>query len=417
MKITLLTYGSEGDVQPFVELGKGLVRAGYQVTLAAPSKYEHLALGEQITFVAFPGDPQTLVQGLVDQAGGSWWRMVRSMSKFVLPLGVEVSQIARDACQDADLIIHSFLLTNTGYEIAREKGIPDISAQTFPVFTNTSAFPAPVAPNLPLGSLYRRLTHEFVTQTFWQGSRLIYHWIRKENPQLPPLTDWPFNKRNDWQTPILYAFSPNVVLSPEDWREDVHITGYWFSENAGDWEPDAQLIEFLENGPAPIAVAFGSTSTTKLNGILHKIADALKINDQRGIIIGNKPEGLISPKVYWQKGYIPYNWLFKRSAAVIHHGGAGTTGKALRAGIPNIILPFTSDQPFWGRQVYKLGAGPKPASPKRLNTATLSKSISMAITDQRMVAQAKRIGKDLRDEDGVQKAINIIQDIFGAFQE
>ncbi len=93
-----------------------------------------------------------MVQDLVDKAGNSWWRMVRSMSSFVLPLGIEVSRIARDACQDADLIVHSFLLTNTGYEIAREKDIPDISAQTFPVFTSTGAFPAPVAPDLPLGN-------------------------------------------------------------------------------------------------------------------------------------------------------------------------------------------------------------------------------------------------------------------------
>jgi len=182
MKITLLTYGSQGDVQPFVELGKGLVQAGHQVTLAAPGKFEFLTSEEQIKFMAFPGDPQQMVRDMVDKAGNNWWRMVRSMSSFVLPLGLEVSQIAHEACQNADLIVHSFLLTNTGYEIAREKSIPDISAQTFPVFTSTSDFASPAAPDLPLGGLYRRLTHGFVTQTFWQGSRIIYRFIRKKHP-------------------------------------------------------------------------------------------------------------------------------------------------------------------------------------------------------------------------------------------
>lgn len=416
MKITLLTYGSQGDVQPFVELGKGLAATGHQVTLAAPRNYERLLMGAQITFVAFPGDPRIMVQDLVNQAGSSWWRMIRAMSSFVLPLGVEVSQIARQACLDAELIIHSFLLTNTGYEIARENGIPDISVQTFPVFTSTGAFPAPAAPDLPLGSLYRRLTHEFVTQTFWQGSRLIYHWLRKENSQLPPLTNWPFDRRNDRQTPILYAFSPSVIPRPGDWRENAHITGYMFPADNNNWVPDPQLADFIENGPPPIAVAFGSTSTAKLDRLLRKIVEALDISNQRGIIVGKKPAGLECAGIFWQAEYIPYDWLFKRSAGVIHHGGAGTTGEALRAGVPNIILPFTSDQPFWGRQVCKLGAGPKPIPAKQMLTADLARSISLVISDQEIKANAKHIGKLLRGEDGVQEAVRIIHDLLNSIQ-
>ncbi len=279
MKITILTYGSEGDIQPFIALGKGLVRAGHQVILAAPQKYEYLTNNGLISFAGFPGDPQALVRDLVSRAGGSWWRMVRSMSKFVLPLGVEVSQIARDASRNSNLIIHSFLLTNTGYEIAREMDIPDISVQIFPVFTTTGAFPAPVAPELPLGYLYRSLTHKLVTQTFWQGSRVIYRQMRKHNPELSPLTKWPFDPKNEWQTPILYAFSSSVVSRPEDWRKEVHITGYFFSDNDWGWMPETRLAQFLEKGPAPIAVVFGSTSTSKFNS--------------------DTPKGLGSPQENW----------------------------------------------------------------------------------------------------------------------
>jgi len=408
MKITLLTYGSQGDVAPFAALGQGLVQAGHQVILVAPEKLKYLVNQEQIDFVAFPGDPQQMVQDLVDRAGSNWWRMVRSMSSFVLPLGLEVSQIARKTCQDADLIVHSFLLTNTGYEIAREKNIPDISAQTFPVFTNTSDFPAPAAPDLPLGGLYRKFTHNIVTQTFWQGSRIIYSSLRKNHQELPPLTDWPFNPQNHWQVPILYAFSPRVIPRPADWREDVHITGYWFSNHDSSWKPDDRLVEFLEKGSAPIAVVFGSTSTRKLDGIYHKVFEALKITNQRGIILGQKPEELDSPKVYWQEGFIPYEWLFKHSAAVIHHGGAGTTGKALRAGIPSIILPFTSDQPFWGRQVYKLGAGPKPLHPKRLTSWKVAEAINLIVNDLKIKSRAQEIGRHLKAEDGITRAVDLI---------
>jgi UDP:flavonoid glycosyltransferase YjiC (YdhE family) len=415
MKITLLTYGSQGDVEPFAALGKGLVQAGHQVILAAPEKYKFLVDQGQIEFIGFPGDPQQLVQDLVDHAGHNWWRMVRSMSSFVLPLGVDVSRIARMACQDADLIVHSFLLTNTGYQVAREKGIPDISAQTFPVFTSTSEFPAPAAPDLPLGNFYRKFTHHFVTQTFWQGSRILYRWIRKGNPELPPLSNWPFDNRNSWQTPILYAFSPQVVPRPADWREDVHITGYWFSDQEIAWKPADRLLEFLKKGPSPIAVVFGSTSTRELAGIYHKVVETLKDTDQKGIIVGQKPAGLNLPNVFWQEGFIPYDWLFKRSAAVIHHGGAGTTGKALKAGLPSIVLPFTSDQPFWGRQVQKLGAGPKPINPRHLNTATLAEAIGRVISDPAMRQRAQALKEGLNSEDGVSTAVQIIESYQGVF--
>ena len=162
----------------------------------------------------------------------------------------------------------------------------------------------------------------------------------------------------------------------------------------------------------PIAVVFGSTYTSKLDTIYHKIVKPSRATDQRGIIVGKKPDDLDFDGVFWQEGYIPYDWLFKRSTAVIHHGGAGTTGKGLRAGIPNIILPFTSDQPFWGRQVYKLGAGPKPIQPKRLTAIKLSGLINSAIQDDEMKKQASKIGEEIRSEDGIARAVNIIQGHF-----
>ncbi len=411
MKITLLTYGSQGDVEPFVVLGKGLIQAGHQVILAAPKNFEFLVNIKGIEFVGFPGNPQQMVQDLVDRAGNNWWRMVTSLSSFVLPLGLEVSQKAREACRDADLVVHSFLMTNTGYEIARENGIPDISAQTFPVFASTGAFPAPVAPDLPLGGLYRRFTHGFVTQTFWQGSRIIYRAVRKKNPELPLLTGWPFDPKNDWQTPILYAFSPQIIPRPADWGENVHITGYWFSDDPVDWTPSDKLLDFIKNGSPPIAVVFGSTVTKKFQGIREKIQEALEISGQRGIFVGDKSDPGTSSRVFYQTDYTPYEWLFERSTAVIHHGGAGTTGKALRAGLPNIVVPFTSDQPFWGRRVYKLGAGPKPISPRKLSAAQLAQAIDSTINDQEIRSRVETISQGLRNENGAAQAIKIIHDI------
>ncbi|MGD2178974.1 MAG: glycosyltransferase, partial [Anaerolineae bacterium] len=261
MRITLLTYGSRGDVEPFVALGEGLTRAGYKVRLAAPAVFSSLANSRDISFVGLPGRPEKLVQGLVDAGGRGWPRMVRAASRYVIPLAAEVFEATRAACEDAEGIVHSFLLTLAGHEIALEREIPDVSAQLFPVFSTTTAFPAVVFPDLPLGATYRGITHGIVNQTFWQTSRLLYGWVRRSNPQLPRLTGWPLRRDNDRSPPILYAFSPRVVSRPEDWPEERHVTGYWFLEEARDWEPPEDLVSFLKAGSPPVCIGLGSTVT------------------------------------------------------------------------------------------------------------------------------------------------------------
>lgn len=409
MRITLLTYGSRGDVVPFVALGQGFMRAGHSVRLAAPEAFEQLASSHNIDFVGLPGDPDSLVQDLVDKAGKNYLRMIRTMSKFVVPIAVDVLDQVQFACEDTDIIIHSFLLTIAGHQMAREKGIPDFSAQFFPVFSTTAEFPGIVFPDLPLGNLYRRLTHEFVTQTFWQGSRVLYRWIRRKYPHLPPLTGWPFSARSDHRTPILYAFSPHVLPPPADWGEDVHVTGYWFIDDP-DWRPPEKLLRFLDSGPTPIAVAFGSTSTRNPERMANLLREALALSGQRAVIVGVESHFKDPPDTVFQLDAAPYSWLFARTSAVVHHGGAGTTGAGLMAGVPNIITPFTSDQPFWGHRVHALGAGPKPLPAKRLTVQTLSKSIIAAVSDQEMRARAEAIGTRICAEDGVSRATDIVQE-------
>ncbi len=409
MRITLLTYGSRGDVEPFIALGIGFIRAGHSVRLAAPVVFEKLVSSHGIDFIGLPGDPDSLVQDLVDKAGKNYLRMIRTMSKFVVPIAVGVLDQVQSACEDTDIIIHSFLLTNTGYEIAREKGIPDFSAQFFPVFSTTTEFPGIVFPDLPLGNLYRRLTHEFITQTFWQGSRVLYRWIRRSNPHLPPLTGWPFAVRNERRTPILYAFSPIVLPPPADWSEDVHVTGYWFTENP-DWYPPHKLLEFLDSGSTPVAITFGSTSTRNPERMATIVREALALSEQRAVIVGAENHFTDLPNTVLQLDSTPYSWLFARMSVVIHHGGAGTTGAGLIAGVPNIIVPFTSDQPFWGYRVHALGAGPKPIPAKKLTARNLAMSIVTAVNDHEMRARAKAIGARIHAEDGVSRAIDIVQD-------
>lgn len=408
MHVSLLTYGSQGDVEPFVALGKGLQRMGHCVRLVAPQLFAHLAAAQGLEFVGLPGEPQSLVQSLVEKAGRNPLRTVSEVSKYVVPLATSVFERVRTACRGTDVIVHSFLLTQAGHMVAKELGVSDISAQLFPVFSITREFPSPIFPDLPLGSFYRQASHGLTTQIFRRGGHVLYWWIRRSNPHLPALTGWPFDARNERRSLLLYAFSPSVIAPPADWPTESHVTGYWFLEDLGGWSPPEILMRFLADGPKPVCITLGSSTGVSTRRIGTLALDALSLSRQRGIIVGKDLDLRDLPSDVLVTDYVPYGWLFPRVTCVVHHGGAGTTGQALRAGVPSIVVPFTSDQPFWGRRVRVLGAGPQPIPAQKLSASALADAIHATTTSDLIRARARELGVRIQNEDGVATAAKII---------
>jgi sterol 3beta-glucosyltransferase len=410
MHITILAYGSRGDVQPYVALGLELRRAGHEVRLAAPGPFEAFVANHGLEFAPLPGDPPQLARELV-KAGWNGPRIARAIAEYILPLVVQAQADVSRACRGADAIIHSFLMTMSGHEAALELDVPEISALIFPVFTRTAAFPNMMFPELPLGGIYNRLTHDFFTRSFWQGGRLVYGWVRRKHPHLPPLSMWPFSASEGQQPPVLYGFSPHVIPRPDDWGDNVHVTGYWFLDVAPGWQAPDELLDFLEAGPPPVYVGFGSMIADEMRKLTGIALDALAQTGQRGLLLagwgGLGGEDL--PGHVFKIDFAPFDWLFPRMAAIVHHGGAGTTAAALRAGVPAIVVPFTSDQPFWGRRVYRLGVGPKPIPRKKLTAAKLAAAIRSATGDQAMRRRAVELGRRIRAEDGVARAVEVVE--------
>ncbi|MCP4593378.1 MAG: glycosyltransferase family 1 protein, partial [bacterium] len=153
-----------------------------------------------------------------------------------------------------------------------------------------------------------------------------------------------------------------MAPKPSDWGEQAHVTGYWFLDHVSDWQPPADLVRFLESGPPPVYVGFGSMMSRRAEQTTRITLDALKQSGQRGLIAtgwGALSQSDLPDEVFLIES-VPHDWLFPRTAAVVHHGGAGTTGAGLRAGVPGIVVPFGGDQPFWARRVEALGVGPAP---------------------------------------------------------
>jgi len=410
MNITLLTYGSRGDVQPFAALALGLQKAGHSPRLAAPHRFSDFAAQLGIPFTPLVGDPEQMSARLNDTRG-SLLGAYRTLRDYAASIADQVVMGAFTACENADLIVHSFLFTTGGHSLARARGIPDISIQTFPMFAPTRAFPNVAMAGIPSGPL-SALSHWMATQIFWHGGNMVFQKWRSIAPDLFNLElSWPFNGSRSLATPLVFAYSPAVLPQPRDWTAPhIHISGYLFLDTPETYQPPRELSAFLGAGDPPVCVTFGSMVNRDAGRIDRVVGAALAEKRQRAIILtgwGGKKTAAPAEDLLYLEG-APHDWLFPRCKAVIHHGGAGTTAAGLRAGIPNIVLPHAVDQPFWGKRVAAIGVGPAPLDLKKLSVRSLAAALEQ-IEDPALRARAAEIGRIICAEDGVGEAVRIIE--------
>jgi len=410
-RITILTYGSRGDVQPFVALGVGLRNRGHAVRVAGPAPFAPLVQAHGLDFEPIEGNPDELAQAFADRAGLNWPLAIARMIQHVLPLAQAAFRSVERAASDADLIVHSFLMTDGGHTLARLRGVPDVSAQFFPVFLPTSAFPAVALPDLPLGGLYRRATHALNTVMFRYGGRLLYRRLRASSPGLPDLAPWPFPDRAGQGTPILFGYSPQILPHPTDWPSNAHVTGYWNLPPSPGWEPPDAVVRFLESGPPPVYFGPGSVRSERLRNLLQIVVASVRACGQR-VFLGVSPqalgEDLTGQDIFAAEG-IPHAWLFARMRYILHHGGAGTTGSAAASGVPSTAIPFYADQAFWARQMHRLGLGPAAPPARRLTRGRLEAILKDALSNPSYQLRAKVLGEKIRQEDGVASAVRVIE--------
>lgn len=408
MNITILTYGSRGDIQPFLPVSLGLMAKGHSVTLAAPSRFKSLVEGYEIQFIPLAGEPEDLSRRLND-AGYNFLKMVRELMSHAIEIGADIARQTETACKDADLIIHTFSHAVGAHTLAREMNIPDIHIQTFPMFTPTGDYPNIAMPDLKIPAL-NRFTHYVSQKITWWTSRLGYEQVRRraglpKRKLYSPFDDDPLRL----PTPILCAWSPGVLPPSSDWNANVHVTGYYFFNVDASYQAPAELQEFLATGEPPVCISFGSMVNRDAEKIDRIVRESLKQTNQRGIVLsgwGSVQHTSSKDLLYLEA--VPHDWLLPRCRMVIHHGGAGTTSAGLRAGIPNIVVPFMADQPFWGRRVHAIGAGPEPILVKNLSAENLSRA--MIVAESKAIREsAQSIGHKLRGEDGVGQAIRLIE--------
>jgi sterol 3beta-glucosyltransferase len=419
VRIAILTYGSRGDVQPYIALGAALRNLGFTVVLAAPSRFGALVALNGLEFVGLPGDPAQMVSGLVDRAGRHPWRAIPVMIQHTFPLSVEIMRWARVACEGADAVVHSFLFAVGGHVLARQQRVPSLAAEVMPLFAPTAGYPCPAFPHFPRGwpeglqTPYNRLTHRVFAAVFRAGNQVGYRWlIRREYPDLPRRAPWPFALTVNPPVPILFGFSERVLPRASTWGSHVHTTGYWFLDRDPSWSPPDPLRAFLDRGPPPICIGFGSMISRDPAQVHGAVRQALHLLGRRGVLLAgwNPPSEPTPQEPLLVIPEAPHDWLFPRCSVLVHHGGAGTTAAAFRSGVPGVIVPFAADQPFWGERAVRLGVSPKPIPAKALTARRLAEAIDRALHDRDMQARAQQLGGSIRAERGAQRAAQIIRD-------
>ena len=373
MRIAIISLGSRGDVQPYIALGKGLQKAGHIVRLASHENFESLISSHGLEFFPMTGNVQEFM----------------------------ATPKMRELTEKGD-----FLAINAEATL--------LQAYIFP-FTPTKAFPAILFPKslAKLGSYINWFSHVLFRQIMWQGTRQGDELARKQVLELPAA---PFlgayNSPHLQRFPVLYGFSPSIINPPSDWQ-NTHVTGYWFLDEDPNWTPSKDLMDFLLEGSPPVFIGFGSMGNRNPEATADLVLKAIAIAGQRAIL--QSGWGGLSkrdlPDTVFIVDSIPHAFIFPYVAAVVHHGGAGTTSAALRAGVPSIVIPFFGDQPFWGNLIAELGVGTKPIPRKKLTAEHLAKAIQMAVTDRSMCETAANLGEKIRAENGIAKAVAIVNQI------
>jgi sterol 3beta-glucosyltransferase len=425
VKITILVYGSLGDVQPYVALGAGLRRAGYDVHIAADPFYADVVARHGLSLAPVAGNPLEVFgseagQTVADSEAGVFKRL-SAYGAFNREMKQHIAKNLAEswtACRDADAFIFSFNAFG-GYHLAERLGVPAFAVSIAP-FTRTATMPSiNFAPRPALGAAYNLLTHGMTERLFFMPppSKQVNAW-RKETLGLKPLPAKGYMRRLSQidTIPVLYSFSPVLVPPPADWPKWVHVTGYWFSEPDHSWQPPEDLTDFLSAGPTPVYIGFGSMSSKARGRARHDrlkmVFDALERAGQRAILSPgpDDPADPPFPATVYRAGPMPHDWLFRQVSMAVHHGGCGTTAQSAHAGIPQLAVPFMWDQPFWGRRIQLLGLGPAPISNNRLDAANLSHAIRETLADSAMRDRARTLGEKLRAENGVRRAVDIIEE-------
>lgn len=397
MRFVVATYGTEGDTRPLAALSRALIDAGHDVRLLADEATLGSAASLGIPTAPLTGDIKKILQ---PERKARPSDTVRDLTRITNANTESWLREITAAARGCDALIVSALASFVGLSAAECLGIRAIGAGAIPI-TPTAAFASPFLPPALVPKWLNRTSHRFINRAIWSLLRKKTNAARASVCRLPP-------QRGVFSDhPMIWGVSPNLLPRPDDYPANIFICGQWIAP-APDWSPPRDLTEFLAAGERPIYVGFGSMAGLMQPQLLEKLTAG--IAGRRALFYpgwSNVEAGQL-PGNFFLVGDTPHSWLFPQTSLVLHHGGAGTTHSAARAGVPSIIVPFAGDQLFWADRLRRLGVAPAPLSVKGLKATKLKERLAFAERPD-VRERAAALGARMRSEDGLANALSAIE--------
>lgn len=400
MKLVLLTYGTEGDARPLAALGRALCEAGHVVCLLGDVRTLGVAHALGVPAVPLSGDIRELFAEWGKNGPRGTARALVALTKGNTAAWMRETLAAAAGC---DAIVTSGLAGFVGLSVAERLGVPAIGAGTIPL-TPSREFPSPFLPPACIPAWLNRPSLDVTNRLFWLAFKQTLNDARAEVLGLPP-------RKSLWTDhPMLYGISPSLLPPPADWPANARLCGQWVPPGGERHAPSADLLRFLAAGAAPIYVGFGSMTGIDMPRMLEAVTRAL---DGRRAVFWPGWNGMGNaelPENVLRIDATPHDWLFPRMAAVLHHGGSGTTHSAARSGKPSIVMPFAGDQPFWAGRLCRLGVAPPALSTARPDPGALAAAFDF-VAREPVVARAAELGRRIAGEDGLATAVQAIEEL------
>jgi len=410
MHITIFVYGSWGDIRPHVVLGMALQKIGHEVQVIASPGYEKWVRDRGLGFSPLTTDVNTFTRENAALMDESFIRQLQVLRTRIAPLFTQMGLEVMEATRNSDVLMTVEFGISLLLDVVKANNLKPIFINPAPLNpTRESNTVLPAKPGwFPFEGWYNRLSYTVLRQSSWRGL------AGGRNPLAKQL-GLPTSSYKDFRAivdtaPALTTISQHVFQRPSDWGDHWQVTGFLFDDDP-EWSPPPDLVDFLAAGDAPVYIGFGSMPDSSPKTTTQTIIEAVRRAGKRAIILtgwaGLEADD-VPENVYILK-YAPHSWLFPQMAAVVHHGGSGTTAAGFRAGVPTIIVPHNADQPFWGRRARELGVGTDPIPRKKMHVENLSSAIQYATTSTTMRENARILSEKIQQEDGLAMAVKWVE--------
>jgi sterol 3beta-glucosyltransferase len=413
--VVIFAIGTQGDVRPCVALGQGLQRAGYPVRIATSGNFAEMVRQAGLEFFPLTADFQAMLESdrSIADHGLDLREIARIFRERYAKWAVTWVQEGLAASEGAGLLIgvsNSILLAKA---LSEARGIPFAIARLQPMTLSGILPPVmfsmsrrKVSPILSRGAFY------LIFKMLWGVMRPAINGIVRPQLGLPPYPWYGPYFRDLHRAKTINGFSRHVLPRPADWPGNSQVTGYWFLDQPH-WTPSAALSEFLSAGPKPIYIGFGSMVSSNAKAFTETVLDGVKKSGLRAVLATgwgalDGDDGPQNEQIFFLR-HAPHDGLFPLMSGAVHHGGAGTTAAAVRAGIPSVVVPFFGDQPFWAHCLNRRGVAPPALERKSLTPDAMAAAL-VATQQPVMIRTAEALGRAVRAEDGIAEAVRWLRE-------